>query len=293
MADSIKYLSLAGLTKYDTELKKYIDALLAETNGDVDDVLALVNTLIGEDSGKSARTIANEELAKQLLSDKAEADFKTLQELAAWLEDHPEEVAEINADLQAIHTEIGVKAAEGTAASGIYKYVDDAVAGKNVDAEGDGTYVAASAANNKVTVTATYGSLTAGLAQGETDNKLSGNVSATNGIAKAEDVKAVIEGNENVLAAAYNDHEDRIVAIEAKFTGDDSVEDQIADALAEAKEYTDGLKDTAVSNVGKTTDEAITVTLGGTVVAPTVAVAHNFVSVTDAEIDALFAEKKD
>lgn len=60
-----------------------------------------VNTLIGNDTGKSARTIANEELAAQLLSGKADADFKTLQELAAWLENHPESATEMNEAIEA------------------------------------------------------------------------------------------------------------------------------------------------------------------------------------------------
>lgn len=66
-----------------------------------------VTTLIGSDTDKSVRTIANEELAAQLLSGKADADFKTLQELAAWLEDHPEEVTEINAAITALQTKVG------------------------------------------------------------------------------------------------------------------------------------------------------------------------------------------
>ena len=52
------------------------------------------------DKGKAIRTIAIEELSYQLLSDKAEADFKTLQELGAWIEDHPESVAEMNLAIQ-------------------------------------------------------------------------------------------------------------------------------------------------------------------------------------------------
>lgn len=62
-------------------------------------VEAKVTTLIGNDSDKSVRTIANEELAAQLLGeDKAEDNFRTLQQLAQWLEDHPEDVAEMNAE---------------------------------------------------------------------------------------------------------------------------------------------------------------------------------------------------
>lgn len=54
-------------------------------------------TLWSNDTGKSVRKIANEELAAQLLSGAADADFETLQELASWLENHPEDAAAMNA----------------------------------------------------------------------------------------------------------------------------------------------------------------------------------------------------
>ena len=66
-----------------------------------------VDTLIGTDSGKSVRTIANEELAAQLLSGEADADFKTLQELAAWIENHPEDAAAMNAAIASIKANLG------------------------------------------------------------------------------------------------------------------------------------------------------------------------------------------
>lgn len=66
-----------------------------------------VTTLIGSDADKSVRTIANEELAAQLLSGKADADFKTLQELATWLEDHPEDASAMNAAIEALQTKVG------------------------------------------------------------------------------------------------------------------------------------------------------------------------------------------
>lgn len=308
MAEPIKYLSLLGLSKYDEELKKYIGELLTAANGDITAVTNLVNTLIGteknednslKDAGKSVRTIANEELAAQLLSGEAEADFKTLQELAAWLEDHPEEAAAINLDLQNIHKEIGVKAEaaeegkDAVAATGIYKYVDDAVAGKNVDAEGDDVYVSATAADNKVSVEATYGTLTAGLEQSEEDKTLSGTCSSTNGIAKAEDVATLVAANEAVITAAHNDHEERIVALEEEFNGDNNVDNKIENVLAEASALVEALGDTDITTNGKTADEAITVSLGGTVGAPTIAVAHNFVAITDDEITALFEEEEE
>lgn len=66
-----------------------------------------VDTLIGSDSNKSVRKIANEELAAQLLSGKADADFKTLQELATWLENHPEDVTAINAAITSVKQNLG------------------------------------------------------------------------------------------------------------------------------------------------------------------------------------------
>ena len=101
MADSIKYLSLAGLTKYDSEIKKYIDALLDAANGDIDAVVELVNTLIGDDASKSVRTIANEELAAQLIPENAKEALDTLQEIAAWIQAHPDDVATMNAAIAA------------------------------------------------------------------------------------------------------------------------------------------------------------------------------------------------
>lgn len=60
------------------------------------------------DAGKSVRTIANEELAAQLLAgpDGAVDNFKTLQELAAWLEEHPESAAAMNTAIQKNATDI-------------------------------------------------------------------------------------------------------------------------------------------------------------------------------------------
>ena len=93
---------------------KYVDVTVTQVNGEITGVAVAedfsdiigeinglktnVNTLIGSDSNKSVRTIANEELAAQLLAgpDGAVDNFKTLQELAAWLEEHPESAAAMN-----------------------------------------------------------------------------------------------------------------------------------------------------------------------------------------------------
>ena len=90
-----------------------------------------LNTLQGEDTGKSVRTIANEELAAQLLAgpDGAVDNFKTLQELAAWLEQHPEDAAAMNVAIQAnadaIATEVERAEAAELALSTRIKTVED------------------------------------------------------------------------------------------------------------------------------------------------------------------------
>ena len=100
----------------------------------IGDLPTKVTTLIGQDSGKSVRTIANEELAAQLLSGKADADFKTLQELAAWLEDHPENVAEINLKITNLQTLIGTLPAD-TTATDVIAYIQEVINVEKVRAE--------------------------------------------------------------------------------------------------------------------------------------------------------------
>jgi hypothetical protein len=106
-AAKIKYLLELGLIDArkaaDLNLQNIINDEANRVNGELSTIGEMLNKettkldiLIGGDGDKSARTIANEELASQLLSDSAEASFKTLQQLAAWIEDHPEDVAAIN-----------------------------------------------------------------------------------------------------------------------------------------------------------------------------------------------------
>lgn len=74
---------------------------IAEMQGDIGNLESALNVLTGSDNDKSVRTIAIEVLAEQLLADGLTENFATLQELAAWLADHPEEAAEMNAAIQA------------------------------------------------------------------------------------------------------------------------------------------------------------------------------------------------
>lgn len=68
---------------------------------------AKVTTLIGTDTGKSVRTIANEELAAQLIPENAAESLDTLQEIAAWIQAHPGNASAMNAAIEALQTKVG------------------------------------------------------------------------------------------------------------------------------------------------------------------------------------------
>ena len=72
----------------DTALKAVLDAKASGAD---------LATLIGEDTGKSARTIANEELTKQLIPESAKDSLDTLTEIAQWIQDHPDDASAMNA----------------------------------------------------------------------------------------------------------------------------------------------------------------------------------------------------
>ena len=88
--DALAYKSEVGTSDLATELVNTISAKAANST---------VNTLIGSDAGKSVREIANEELAAQLIPQDAKESLNTLQEIAAWIQDHPDEASAINAKL--------------------------------------------------------------------------------------------------------------------------------------------------------------------------------------------------
>ena len=66
-----------------------------------------VTTRIGSDADKSVRTIANEELAAQLIPENAAESLDTLQEIAAWIQAHPGNASAMNAAIEALQTKVG------------------------------------------------------------------------------------------------------------------------------------------------------------------------------------------
>ena len=98
---------------------KTLAGLIAENATAIKDhktaVDAKVTTLIGSDVNKSVRTIANEELAAQLIPDNAAESLDTLQEIAAWIQNHPGDASAMNSAITALQakTTLGKYTPEG------------------------------------------------------------------------------------------------------------------------------------------------------------------------------------
>lgn len=81
-----------------------------------------VNTLVGEDSGKSVRTIALEELTKQLIPENAKESLDSLSEIASWIQSHPDDAAAMNKAITDLQNLVG-KLPEGIDQTNVVDYI--------------------------------------------------------------------------------------------------------------------------------------------------------------------------
>lgn len=112
-----------------------VEADKTELQSNIDAVGGKVTTLIGTDTGKSVRTIANEELAAQLIPEGAKESLDTLQEIAAWIQAHPDDASAMNAAITALQTLVGTIPEDATAEN-IVAYIQEVVAAEKSRAEG-------------------------------------------------------------------------------------------------------------------------------------------------------------
>ena len=89
------------------------------TSADVTALSGKVTTLISTDAGKSVRTIANEELAAQLIPENAQAALDTLSEIATWIQSHPDDASAMNAAIEALQAKVGDSAVSAQITSAI------------------------------------------------------------------------------------------------------------------------------------------------------------------------------
>lgn len=106
----------------DTEVR----GLIGDNTEAIEEVGGKVTTLIGDDAGKSARTIANEELAKQLVPENAKESLNELHEIATWIQSHPDDASAMNAAIVALQNKVD------TGDKTVSAYVTDAITALNI-----------------------------------------------------------------------------------------------------------------------------------------------------------------
>ena len=190
--------------------------------GRMDTAEGKLTTLIGDDAGKSARTIANEELAAQLIGEGAKESLDTLAEIAAWIQNHPDDASAMNAAIEALQAKVD------TGDKTVTAYVTDAIAALKI-----GDYAKAA------DLTALAGRVTT--AEGEIDalqeavNGL-GDLAAKDVVAEADLDEAL---KQKVNAAAEGNHSHANKAELDKIAEGDKAKWDAAEQ--NAKDYADGL----------------------------------------------------
>lgn len=310
-----------------TEIQKVKDAAyndtevrgLIKTNADnitalsgrADAVEGKVTTLIGEDTGKSARTIANEELTKQLIPENAKGSLDTLQEIAAWIQNHPDDASAMNAAIAALKTKVG-DIPEGATATTVVAYIKELVDAEKVRATG-----AESALDTRVNA------VEAKLGDGEgsvskqieaavkvetdariaADSALDGKI--TTAKAAADKAQGDVDALKDVVAtkAAASD----VTALTTRVTAAEKDIDDLQAAIAPDGKVTVAIADAkkagtdaqTTANKNKSDIAALTTTVGGhtttlsshgdRISALETKVGDGFVAITNEEIDNLFS----
>ena len=201
---ALAYKAKVSQADLDTALSQVIANKAAAA--DVTALTTKITTLIGSDTNKSARTIAAEELAKQLIPENAKESLDTLAELAAWIQQHPDDVAAINAAiavLQAVVAGIGGTGEPATVAA----YVTQAISGKvdKVAGKGLSTNDYTNADKEKLAGLSNYShpkhaAKASGLYKITVDTE--GHVSATAAVTKADITGLGVPAQDTTYAAA-------------------------------------------------------------------------------------------
>jgi hypothetical protein len=85
-----------------TEVQELIDEVKQDVGQDTSGLSNAIKTIQGSDTNKSMREVASEELAKQLIPGGAKESLDSLQEIAAWIQSHPDDVSAMNAAIEAL-----------------------------------------------------------------------------------------------------------------------------------------------------------------------------------------------
>ena len=102
------------------------DEAIAAAKKAGDDAQTAVDVLNGDDKGKSARAIAAEELAKQLIPENAKESLDTLAEIAAWIQAHPDDATAMNKAITDLAALVGILP-EDTESATVVAYIKEAI----------------------------------------------------------------------------------------------------------------------------------------------------------------------
>lgn len=305
--------SLSALTKRIGTAEGKITAAegnITSLSGRANAVEGKVATLVGGDAGKSARTIANEELTKQLIPEGAKESLDTLQEIAAWIQKHPDDASAMNAAISALKTKVG-DIPKGATSTTIVAYIKELVDAENVRAigtegglhnrmkavetklgSGEGSVakqieaaVAAEATLRAAADSALDGKITT--AQGAA-NKAQSDVNVLKDVVASKAAAADVTALTTRVTAAEKDVDDLQAAI--------APNGKVTVAIADAKKA--GTDAQATADKNKTNIAGLTTTVGGhtttlssqgnRISALETKVGDGFVAITNKEIDNLF-----
>lgn len=160
----LKLVATESLDAAIVDIIAYVKQNRAAIDANISTVSGKVTTLIGSDTAKSVRTIANEELAAQLIPQSAKESLDTLQEIAAWIQSHPDDASAMNTAITNLQTLVGTLP-QDTDETSVVAWVTaelaalaQTISGKNVGASGEtgnDALIEASASNNNVSVSGT------------------------------------------------------------------------------------------------------------------------------------------
>ena len=123
---------LNGADTVEGSVAKAVKTAQTTLQSNIDTVSGKVTTLIGSvegDDGKSARTIASEEVAKIVAG--ADASYDTLKEVSDWISSHKDDASAMNSAIIALEGIVDGIGGEGEKAT-VVAYVTDAIAALNI-----------------------------------------------------------------------------------------------------------------------------------------------------------------
>ena len=131
----------------ESDLDAALTAVLAAKAAKAD-----VDTLIGTDTGKSVRTIANEELAAQLIPEGAQESLDTLTEIAQWIQGHPDDAAAMNTAIAKLNGIVAGIGGEDDDYATVMAAIEGKIAAALTDISEGATKVEASETNGNIKI---------------------------------------------------------------------------------------------------------------------------------------------